>query len=148
MIRWLDHCFEIQFIDSDMILTYNIIYNMSRSIFHNDVILYKHLYKLKNDYQKDFLYYAIRFINNRSNLCYSLAQESFNIKLNNYYVSRLKEFLNQYKISYTKKFSFKSNILTVVLCIIKINLNIAELRDKTLLGLLLYSLFISSNISA
>lgn len=109
--RLLDNYFTIRFSDNKIILRYEIIYNINRFI---EYAIRRHLYKIPNHFQKDFIYLTLYCLNLKSNIQFDFARKEIVIITRQKNVKVLEDFLTTYKYKFVGTYGFKSSMLTMI----------------------------------
>jgi len=113
LYRLLDDYFTIRFSDNQIILSYQISYNINR-LTSIEYVIRRHLYKIPNHFQKYFIHVTLNCLNLKSNIRFDIARKEVVIITRQKNVKVLEEFLTTYKYKFPYAYAFKSSMLTMI----------------------------------
>ena len=114
LYRLLDDYFTIRLSDNQIILSYQISYNINRILTSIEYVIRRHLYKIPNHFQKYFIHVTLNCLNLKSNIQFDLAGKEVVIITRQKNVKVLEEFLTTYKYKFPYAYGFKSSMLTMI----------------------------------
>jgi hypothetical protein len=114
LYRLLDDYFTIRLSDNQIILSYQISYNINRILTSIEYAIRRHLYKIPNHFQKYFIHVTLNCLNLKSNIQFDFAGKEVVIITRQKNVKVLQEFLATYKYKFPYAYSFKSSMLTMI----------------------------------
>ena len=114
LYRLLDDYFTIRLSDNQIILSYQISYNINRILTSIEYAIRRHLYKIPNHFQKYFIHVTLNCLNLKSNIQFDFARKEVVITTRQKNVKVLEEFLTTYKYKFPYAYGFKSSMLTMI----------------------------------
>jgi hypothetical protein len=114
LYRLLDDYFTIRLSDNEIILRYQISYNINRILTSIEYVIRRHLYKIPNHFQKYFIHVTLNYLNLKSNIQFDFARKEVVIITRQKNVKVLEEFLTTYKYKFLNTYGFKSSMLTMI----------------------------------
>lgn len=114
LYRLVDDYFTIRLSNNEIILSYEISYNINRILTSIEYVTHRHLYKIPNHFQKYFIHLALYCLNLKSNVQFNFARKEVVIITRQKNVKVLQEFLTTYKYKFLSTYAFKSSMLTMI----------------------------------
>jgi hypothetical protein len=104
----------IRLSDNKIILSYQIGYNINRTLTSIEYVTHRHLYKIPNRFQKYFIHVTLNCLNLKSTIQFDFAGKEVVIITKQKNVKALEKFLTTYKYKFLNTYGFKSSMLTMI----------------------------------